>query len=548
MKKALFLTFAALLSTAFLFSCNEDNPSDFTIEVSTSGEGSASADKSSATPGDTITLTAVPEEGYALLQWTAVSGDITFENALSAVTTFVMPAENVSVNAEFGQAQPHTVTINVKGSGTATADKTSATAGETVIVTAEPSSTSTFSSWTVESGNVDIENTSANPLSFTMPNSDVVITAEFIDEDYDIFEIITDPVFAAYVRYRMTAAQTIGSTTYPAWDSNMDGTLAPAEIAAIEAISINGGYGGQAASIAGIEKFTGLTYLDVSGNLLTEIDLSNNTGITDLYIGSNSIEDLDFSANTTIRTLDCSYNQLTVLDISCLTELTALACNDNLLNYINMGDKPSLTTMDCSYNELSSVDFSTSPMLTDLTISANKLTSLDLSNNLLLSGLDCWQNPTLEVLDVTKNTELTYISCSGLGITELNVSGLHKLCDISCSNNPFTKLDLSGLTNLQTIWVQNAELTELNIDNCPSLSMVLCNGNHLSELDATGLTLGEGLMGSGNVWTVWGGDQTTVDGEELTMTLYIRPDMKDYWDSSLANNGFNDNVVVEVVE
>ena len=76
--------------------------------------GRIEADKRKANVGETVTLTAHPDDGYALAEWTVLGDDYlevtkTGENT----ATFVMPATEVHVGATF--ATKHTVTYFVAG-------------------------------------------------------------------------------------------------------------------------------------------------------------------------------------------------------------------------------------------------------------------------------------------------------------------------------------------------------------------------------------------------------------------------------------------------
>ena len=85
-------------------------------------------------------------------------------------------------------------------------------------------------------------------------------------------------------------------------DSDKDGILSDAEIAAVDSIECNLC---RIESLQGIEYFTSLTKLSCSMNDLTTLDLSHNTGLT---------------------SVDCSSNELTSLNISGCSALTVLEC------------------------------------------------------------------------------------------------------------------------------------------------------------------------------------------------------------------------------
>ena len=68
----------------------------YTITVHGSAGGTATADKTAAAAGETVTLTATPASGYHFDGWSVVSGTVTIQN-----NQFIMPAGNVTVKAVF---------------------------------------------------------------------------------------------------------------------------------------------------------------------------------------------------------------------------------------------------------------------------------------------------------------------------------------------------------------------------------------------------------------------------------------------------------------
>ncbi|MBP5266344.1 MAG: DUF4214 domain-containing protein, partial [Lachnospiraceae bacterium] len=67
-----------------------------TITVTTDGNGTASASAATGIVGDTITLTATPNEGYQFKEWQVVAGGVTITN-----NSFVIGTENVEIKAIF---------------------------------------------------------------------------------------------------------------------------------------------------------------------------------------------------------------------------------------------------------------------------------------------------------------------------------------------------------------------------------------------------------------------------------------------------------------
>ncbi len=140
------------------------------------------ADKTSGVAqGETVTLTpptTAPEQGKEFDKWQVVSGDITITN-----NTFVMPASDVEVKALY---KWHEYSITVYG-GNANG-KSTAHYGETIQLNANtPETGKEFANWTVDSpSGLTIDGATATMTTFTMPESDVVIRANFTDKEYTI--------------------------------------------------------------------------------------------------------------------------------------------------------------------------------------------------------------------------------------------------------------------------------------------------------------------------------------------------------------------------
>ncbi len=139
-------------------------------------------DKAFAEAGDTVTITAnAPTSGYQFKNWTG-SG-VTFANANNASTTFVMPASNVSVQANYEKVS-YSVSVTL-----GTASKSSATSGETITLNADtPATGMEFDKWVVKSGStpVSFANASSASTSFTMPAGNVSVEATYKAKSYTV--------------------------------------------------------------------------------------------------------------------------------------------------------------------------------------------------------------------------------------------------------------------------------------------------------------------------------------------------------------------------
>ena len=151
-------------------------PTYYSITVTSDGNGTAKADKTSAAAGTVVTLTETPKSGYHFKQWQVVTSNVTIKD-----NKFTMPVGNVEVKAIFEKnATPppatteYSVKVSTDGNGTAMADKTSAAAGTVVTLSATPKSGYHFKQWQVITGGVTIKDN-----KFTMPAGNVEIKAIF---------------------------------------------------------------------------------------------------------------------------------------------------------------------------------------------------------------------------------------------------------------------------------------------------------------------------------------------------------------------------------
>ncbi len=153
-------------------------PTEHTVTVTSSGNGTASASPVKAVAGAEITLSATPDKGYHLKEWQVISGGVSIKD-----NKFTMPNNNVEIKAIFEKDAPptpteYTVTVTSGGNGTASASPAKAVAGAEITLSATPDKGYHLKEWQVESptGLVITNN------KFTMPDSNVEVKAIF-EED-----------------------------------------------------------------------------------------------------------------------------------------------------------------------------------------------------------------------------------------------------------------------------------------------------------------------------------------------------------------------------
>ena len=192
------------LSTAF---DAEPGAVKYSINVVQPANGSVAASATSATAGTTIELTATPAEGYTLDYFTLdgerINGD-----------TFIMPARNVDVSAVF-TANAYSITVVQPTGGTVSASATSATAGTSVKLTANPAEGYTLDYFTLDGARI-------NGNTFSMPARNVEVSAVFTANAYSITVVQPAGGTVSASATSATAGTTIELTATPAEGYTLD--------------------------------------------------------------------------------------------------------------------------------------------------------------------------------------------------------------------------------------------------------------------------------------------------------------------------------------
>jgi hypothetical protein len=152
------------------------------------------------------------------------------------------------------------------------------------------------------------------------------------------------------------------------------------------------------------------------------------------------------------------------------------------LTNLDISRNTALTYLDCSGNQLASLDVSRITALTYLYCPKNQITSLDVSCNTALTFLSC-NNNQITSLDVSRNTALTDLFCSNNQLTNLDVSRNTALTFLGCTENQLANLDVSRNTALFHLECGNNQLTSLDVSRNTALFGLMCFNNRLSSLD-----------------------------------------------------------------
>ena len=92
--------------------------------------------------------------------------------------------------------------------------------------------------------------------------------------------------------------------------------------------------------LTGIEYFTSISNLRVSGNELTKLDLSKNTNLYLLDCDNNKLSSLNLKNNKKLGRLDCTNNKLSSLNLKNNKKLVSIWCYGNKITKLNISECP----------------------------------------------------------------------------------------------------------------------------------------------------------------------------------------------------------------
>ena len=122
----------------------------------------------------TCTLAATPNVGYVFANWKQGSEVVSTNTTYSFIVE-----EDAAFTANFTALTNHVVNCSTSSQGTILVDKASAYQGEIVTIGTQPVNGYSFSSWNVTDANGQLVSVTDN--QFVMPDSDVTVTADFIE-------------------------------------------------------------------------------------------------------------------------------------------------------------------------------------------------------------------------------------------------------------------------------------------------------------------------------------------------------------------------------
>ena len=167
----------------------ENAPKTYKLDVSdakvTLKDGGDVADLTAVPVGTELVATAPEKDGYTFTGWevTGLPADV---DTTKATISFTMPANKVTLKAQYTENAPKTYKLDVSGAqvtlkdGSAVADLTAVPVGTELVATAdEDTETSVFKNWSCTGLELTEEQSTAHVLEFKMPAQDVKLTAVF---------------------------------------------------------------------------------------------------------------------------------------------------------------------------------------------------------------------------------------------------------------------------------------------------------------------------------------------------------------------------------
>ena len=460
--------------------CGYVNAADtYAVTVEVDGHGTAGASPAFAKTDETVTLTAIPDTGYAFKTWEVIRGGVAITN-----DTFIMPAKPVTVKAVF---QEKTAAPVISPNGGSFNDT------ETVTLTCD-----TEGAWIYYTIN-GVKSHYRDPFTLT-ESANITAWAEKMGKaDSDI-------VTAAFIK--IVDGVAVDTFNFPdknfrdvvkTFDTDDNNILSDTEIAAVKKIDCKGR---AITNLKGIEYFTALEYLYCSKNELTALDLRQNTELKELNCSTNLLTALDLSQNPNLTRVICSENALTALNLSSNSKLTDLNASGNIREITLTGN-----TFDLS--SLTGFDASRMSGLTGGKVSGSTLT-VDGNAAVVTYSYDLGYTGT-ELDDAEKDVIFT-LAIAGRG-TDIDINKtnfpdkdfrellLDKEANID--RNQDGKLSTWEIALVQDIDVYDMEIADLTgIEYFTELKYLDCAGNHLTSLDLSRNTKLAELDAANNTYTI----------------------------------------------
>lgn len=257
-------------------------------------------------------------------------------------------------------------------------------------------------------------------------------------------------------------------------DTNNNGEIEVSEAQQVGKLRL---YGGGLSNLTGIESFSNLESLDISGNNMTSINLNSNLNLSELKIGGN--------------------NQLNSLNITNCNLLKDVRLYSIGITSLDLQNRPYLKFLSLGGIPLTSLNITNCPMIYELGIDNSQLVTLNASNLQNVFNFSVQNNSLLSNIDFT-NSNMEIIQIRNNNLSNINIQNQSNLRVLDFGLNDVTNLTATGCPQLTTLICDNNLLTSLNLSNYPLLYRLNCSDNNISTLDLSQNPLFENLSSNGN--------------------------------------------------
>ncbi|WP_046756030.1 HYR domain-containing protein [Kordia jejudonensis] len=352
--------------------------------------------------------------------------------------------------------------------------------------------------------------------------------------------------------------------------------------------------------VTGIEDFTALQTLNINGNSVSTIDISNNTALTSFSARENTLSRLQVNSNTALETIAVQDNNIDSLNVSQNGALRYLGIARNSIATLDLTNNTNLSELYATTNGLTgTIDLSNNPNLTVVGLNGNNITGLDMrsGNNIAVTTFTTAGNPNLYCVlvdDVDYSTtnwtaidaqtifsdtscytqipdpnfeialgDLGYDDIPGdgqvpkgiiAGVTILNIinksisdlTGIEdfvSLTELRIAANPITEINLTNNTALEVLTANDCDISTINIAGLTQLRNLYIQLNELTSLNFSAFPNLENIDVSSNLLTslnIRNGNSTTL----LTMNARNNDDLTCIFIDNLSdvnNTWFKDN-------
>lgn len=207
---------------------------------------------------------------------------------------------------------------------------------------------------------------------------------------------------------------------------------------------------------------------------------ADETAKPGIAVNESNFPDSSFRAYISANVDKDKDNILTDTEISAVTDMNIRTRGISDLKGIEYFT--GLKELNASGNKIKELDLTADTELTYLNVSNNDLTVLKLDKAVLLRNLLCSGN-NLSNLDISANTELDTVDVSGNRLAAFDISKNVRLTSLNASDNAIIQINTDANTLLKKLDVNYNEITAVNLKNNTALTELNIRSNRLVALD-----------------------------------------------------------------